>query len=108
MLAASLKEVITIQVPTETQDLVGNVVQSYATLGTRRAQVIYGTGRQSLETDIDEQIHSSNVTFIFRHIASLTHKCKIVFDGDDFIIQSIEKLRRLEGHKVITLRRENG
>ena len=108
MLAASLKDVITIKVPTETQDIVGNVVQSFATLGTRRARVIYGSGRQFLDTDIDAQLHSSNVTFIFRHIDNLTHKCTITLDGDVFIIQSIEKLRRREGHAVVTLRRENG
>ena len=108
MLAASLKDVITIKVPTETQDLVGNVVQTFATLGTRRARVIYGSGTQLEETDIDAQLHSSSVTFIFRHIENLTHKCTITLDSDVYIIQSIEKLRRREGFKVIALRRENG
>jgi head-tail adaptor len=108
MLSASLKDVITIQVPTEAQDGIGNVTTTWATLGTRRAQVLYNAGTKFEETDIDAELHSSSVTFIFRHIEGLTHKCQIVLDAQDYTITSIEKLRRREGFKVITRRRENG
>lgn len=108
MLAASLKETITIQNPTETKDTIGNVTTTWATLGTRRAKVTYGTGRKFNDTDLSEDLHSSDVEFEFRHIEDMTHKSRIVFDSDNFGITSIEKLRRREGFKVKTNRRENG
>ena len=108
MLAANLKDIISIEAPTEGKDSIGNVTTTWATLGERRAQVLYNAGTKFEETDIDAELNRSSVTFIFRHIEGLTHKCKIVLDEDDFIITSIEKLRRREGFKVVTRRRENG
>jgi head-tail adaptor len=49
MLAAALKELITIQVPTRSQDAIGSTIDTWVDLGTRRAQVLYDNGNKSFE-----------------------------------------------------------
>jgi head-tail adaptor len=82
MLAAALKELITIQVPTRSQDAIGSTIDTWVDLGTRRAQVLYDNGNKSFENDISAELSSSNVTFIFRHIEGLTHDCQILFGSE--------------------------
>ena len=104
MLAASLKYIITIQTSSISQGDTGENTKVWTDLGQRRAMVLYGGGTKFLENDYPAQINASTVTFIFRHIDSLTYQCRIVFEDENYTIESIEKLRRREGYKVITSR----
>lgn len=108
MLSAYLKYSITIRKKTMTADTLGAVKPTYASLGTRRSDVIYGGGAKVFDGDQSGNVHTYTVTFIFRYIENFDYDCDIVFDGDVYDIKSIEKLRRREGFKVITERREDG
>ena len=104
MLAASLKYIITIQTRTLSQGSIGETIESWTDLGSRRAQVLYGGGAKILENEYPANNNTSQVTFIFRHIAALTYDCRIIFEDETYNIESIERLRRREGYKVITSR----
>ena len=107
MLAASLKYSITIQKKTLSQDTLGTSTETWATHKTVKSNVFYGSGIKGYETEQEENIHSYSVTFIFRHLHDFGYDCRIQFDNEIYDIISIEKLRRRDGFKVITERRES-
>jgi head-tail adaptor len=107
MLASSLKYSITIQKKTETQDTLGSPVDTWADFKTVRSNVFYGTGVRGYESEQEESLHSYSTTFIFRHLNNFGYNCRIKFDNEIFDIISIEKIRRRDGFKVITERRES-
>lgn len=107
MLSASLKHSITIEKRTKTRDAIGNVTETWATLGTRRAQLIYNSGGKLYDNDAEVDVNQYQAVFIFRRLADFDYDCRIIFEGEEYIIQTIQTLYRREGHRVVTERREN-
>ena len=107
MLAADLKYPIRIEVRTESLDTLRSVTETWDLLAERRAAIKHTGGTQNFEDDISDNVHTFNMTFIFRYVSGLNYKCRIVYEDNVYILKDIEKLRRREGYKVITERRQN-
>ena len=107
MLSSSLNSVIVIESRQEVKNSQGSPKFEWQIMGTRRAMVIYGSGNKGMDTNMSEMISTSNVTFIVRYIGGLNNSCRIRFDDSIYEIQSLEKLRRREGYKIVTLRKDN-
>jgi len=105
MLSANLKHNIKIEKRTEGKSTQGAVTETWDILGERRASVNHFSGGKDYEHETEDNIHSFSVSFMFRYIAGLNYKCRILLDDQVYQIQDIQLLRRREGYKVLAERR---
>jgi SPP1 family predicted phage head-tail adaptor len=109
MLAAQLDQRVTIERLTNSVDALGTPVKTWATLAEVAANVKEGTGNnaKSFNSNSEVEGHSFMTIFKIRHLLNFGYDCRIVFDGEQYEIKAIEKLRRLEGFNVTAQRSVN-
>jgi SPP1 family predicted phage head-tail adaptor len=107
MLAAQLSEKITIQRSTVSKDGLGSPTTAWSDLRTVWARVIDNSGTKAYDSDPSIRLNLSTMTFEFRHLIGFGYDCRIIYSGEVYEVQHIIPLRRKEGFKVLTERRQN-
>lgn len=104
MRAGALDRRITIERNTPTHDADSNEeVASWGTLATVWAQAKPLRGSERFEADRENA--ERTVTFRIRHRTDIDEEMRIVFDGDNYDIESIAEIGRSEGLEIIATAR---
>lgn len=103
MRAGDLDRQITIEVPTETPNAIGEPIQSWAAFATVWAKVGPVRGRERFTAD--QVAAEADTTFRIRWLAGVTEKMRVSYDGRLYDITYIAELGRRDGLDLQTVMR---
>lgn len=103
MRSGRLDRTITIQSFTESSDALGELVQTWSTFATRRAE--YTPQRMDEAFEAARTVATRRVMFTIRWLDGLTEEMRIVFDdgsgSKNWNIRSVEQIGRKRGWRII-------
>lgn len=91
---------ITIQQPTRTANAFGETVESFSTLVEVWASKMDDSGKEQYE--MGQVTSVTNVTFGIRYLSTVKPDMMVLYDGQTFIIRSIEETGRKWGMMLKT------
>ena len=95
MKAGNMTETVTIERETETVSPAGTVTLTWATIATRKAEIMQATTAELVKPFGEEE--QSAIVFRVRYVADVTTKDRLVYSGQAFNIRDIKVLGRRRG-----------
>jgi SPP1 family predicted phage head-tail adaptor len=95
MKAGRMTEAVTVERETETVDQYGTVTKTWATIATRKAEIIQAGTTELLKPFGEEE--QSAIVFRVRYVADVTTKDRLTYRGQAFNIRDIKEIGRRRG-----------
>jgi SPP1 family predicted phage head-tail adaptor len=93
--AGRLTETVTIERETETVDQYGTVTLTWATIATRKAEIMQAGTTELLKPFGEEE--QSAIVFRVRYVADVTTKDRLVYGTQAFNIREVKEIGRRRG-----------